>query len=338
MTQVPPGILRCIGHTPLLPEVISTTDKRPVAHRSQPAAAGYTIHCKLEFMNPSGSVKDRIAGFMLARAEERGELKPGMRIMEVTSGNTGISLAMAAAAKGYELTILMPETMSSERVQILRGLGAEVCLTPTEEGFPGALERLRALAEGKRGIYLPRQFENPDNVRAHYLTTGPEIWEQTGGKVDAFVDGVGTGGTLMGAGQFLLERNPSCELVAVEPLESAVMSGSSKLGEHKIAGIGDGFIPPIVEMSKISRVEAVSSDEAVAMARRLGREFGLMAGISSGANVIAALRTAERLGQHRTVVTILPDRAERYFSTDLYRTGARAPVRQCSKDCECVFA
>ncbi len=340
------GILRCIGRTPLLTQAISAKEPSSAAEGAGPAApalsaaegAGYSIHCKLEFMNPSGSVKDRIAGFMLERAEERGELKPGMRIMEVTSGNTGIALAMAAAAKGYALTVLMPETMTSERVQILRALGAEVCLTPVEEGFLGALERLRALGDGKPGIYLPRQFENQDNVRAHYLTTAPEIWEQTGGNVDAFVDGVGTGGTLMGVGQFLRERNPACELVAVEPLESAVMSGSGTLGEHKIAGIGDGFIPPIVDMGKVSRIEAVSSDDAVAMTRRLGREFGLMVGISSGANVIAALRTAARLGRHRTVVTILPDRAERYFSSDLYRTGEHAPVRQCSKDCECVFA
>ncbi len=332
------GILRCVGRTPLITLTLSLKAPSSTTTGAGPAAAGYSIYCKLEFMNPSGSVKDRIAGFILEGAEERGELRPGMRIMEVTSGNTGISLAMAAAAKGYALTILMPETMTSERVQILRALGAEVCLTPAEEGFVGALERLRALASGKHDVYLPRQFENPDNVRAHYLSTGPEIWKQTGEKVDAFVDGVGTGGTLMGAGQFLRERNPACLLVAVEPLESAVMSGSSALGEHKIAGIGDGFIPPIVDMKKISRVEAVSSEDAIAMARRLGREFGLIVGISSGANVIAALRTAERVGPDGTVVTILPDRAERYFSTDLYRTGARAPVRQCSKDCECVFA
>lgn len=319
-------ILDCIGHTPML-----TLD---LAHER----GRYRLFCKAEFLNPSGSVKDRIAAYMLEQAERRGELRPGSTVIELSSGNTGIALAQAAAVRGYRCIILMPAHMSAERVRLLQSLGAEVCLTPQEEGFSGALARLNRILQENPGFFCPRQFENPDNCRAHYQTTGPEIWEQMAGEVDAFVDGVGTGGTLMGVGRYLRERNPRVSLVAVEPSESAVMSGASKLGDHKIAGIGDGFLPPIMDLSFVDHIEAVSSEEAIAMAKRLSREFGLVVGISAGANTLAAIRCLDRLGRDHKVVTILPDRSERYFSTDLYLGGEWPPLCRCHEDCVCRLA
>jgi cysteine synthase A len=298
----------------------------------------YRLYCKAEFLNPSGSVKDRIAAYMLEQAERRGELRSGTTIIELSSGNTGIALAQAAAVKGYRCVILMPAHMSAERVRLLQGLGAEVCLTPQEDGFSGALARLNRILEENPGFFCPRQFENPDNASAHYQSTGPEIWEQMTGEVDAFVDGVGTGGTLMGVGRYLRERLPQVSLVAVEPSESAVMSGGSEPGDHKIAGIGDGFIPPIMDVGFIDRIEAVPSEDAIAMARRLSREFGLVVGISAGANTVAALRCLDRLGRDRKIVTILPDRSERYFSTDLFLGGEWPPLRHCHEDCICRLA
>lgn len=321
--MMPKTILDCIGRTPMLLLELEHEGER------------YKIPCKAEFMNPTGSVKDRIACYMVEQAEKRGELRAGSVIVEVSSGNTGIALAQVAAVKGYRLIILMPEHMSRERVCLLQSLGAEVCLTPQKEGFSGALTRLLNIVESSPNAYCPRQFENPDNVGAHYAHTGPEIWEQMAGELDAFVDGVGTGGTLMGVGRFLREHNPKLHLVAVEPDEAAIMSGSSELCGHKIAGIGDGFIPAIMDMKQVDRVEAVGSDEAVEMAKRLSREFGLMVGISSGANVLAAIRTLKRVGRHKSVVTILPDRSERYFSTDLYLNTEWPPLRHCTPECEC---
>jgi len=209
MTSDSPTILDLIGRTPLLP--------LELRHHG----AAYRLYCKAEFMNPTGSVKDRIAYYIIAQAERRGELRPGMTIVELSSGNTGIALAQVAAVKGYRLVILMPEHMSQERIRLLQSLGAEICLTPQADGFAGALARLQQILESEGAVYCPRQFENPDNPRAHYETTAPEIWEQMGGAVDAFVDGVGTGGTLMGVGRFLRERNPQVSLVAVEPSEAA---------------------------------------------------------------------------------------------------------------------
>lgn len=316
-------ILNCIGHTPML--------LLELEHEGET----YQIPCKAEFMNPTGSVKDRIASYMVEQAEQRGELRAGSVIVEMSSGNTGIALAQVAAVKGYRLIILMPDHMSAERIRLLQSLGAEVCLTPQREGFSGALARLRRIVESSPNAYCPRQFENPDNVGAHYAHTGPEIWEQMDGVVDAFVDGVGTGGTLMGVGRFLRERNPDICLVAVEPSEAAVMSGCAEIGGHKIAGIGDGFIPAIVDMKQVDRVETVDSDAAVEMAKRLSREYGLMVGISSGANVLAAIRTLNQLGRTKKVVTILPDRSERYFSTDLYLQTEWPPLRRCTEECEC---
>jgi cysteine synthase A len=319
-------ILDCVGGTAMLP--------LELAHKGEK----YKFYCKAEFMNPTGSVKDRIAYYMVEEAEKRGELQPGSVIIELSSGNTGIALAQVAAVKGYRLIILMPAHMSAERVRLLQSLGAEVCLTPEEEGFTGAIARLHRILEENPTFYCPRQFENPDNVRAHYTHTGPEIWEQMGGAVDAFVDGVGTGGTLMGVGRFLRERNPNVCLVAVEPSEAAVMSGSGEIFGHKIAGIGDGFIPAIMDMKQVDQVEPVPSGEAVEMAKRLSREQGLVVGISSGANILAAIRTLNRIGRDKKVVTILPDRSERYFSTDLYLGGEWPPLCRCSKDCICRLA
>lgn len=326
MTPKKGTILDCIGHTPMLPLEL------------QYEGEVYRFYCKAEFMNPTGSVKDRIAHYMVAQAEERGELRAGSVIVEMSSGNTGIALAQVAAVKGYRLVILMPDHMSAERVRLLQSLGAEVCLTPQAEGFEGALARLQHMVQSNPNVYCPRQFQNPDNVLAHYTHTGPEIWAQMGSEVDALVDGVGTGGTLMGVGRFLRERNPRVCLVAVEPSEAAVMSGACEICGHKIAGIGDGFIPAIMDMKQVHRVEAVGSDEAVEMAKRLSSEHGLLVGISSGANVLATICTLNELGRDKKVVTILPDRCERYFSTDLYCGGDWPPLRYCSKECECKVA
>ncbi|MFQ5696542.1 MAG: cysteine synthase A [Terriglobia bacterium] len=316
-------ILDCIGRTPLLPLTLKRDGK------------SYRFYCKAEFMNPTGSVKDRIARTIIEQAQRRGELRPGMTIAELSSGNTGIALAQVAAVKGYRLIILMPEHMSAERVRLLQSLGAEICLTPEAEGFQGAMERLQEMLRNSANVYCPRQFENPDNPAAHYAHTAPEIWKQMRGRVDAFVDGVGTGGTLMGVGRFLRERNPRARLVAVEPGEAAVLSGSCEIGAHKIAGIGDGFIPAIMDADMVDEVEAVASDNAVEMAKYLSRHHGLMVGISSGANVLAAIRTLQKMGRDKKVVTVLPDRSERYFSTDLYLGGEWPCLRHCTPDCVC---
>ncbi len=300
-------MLRHVGNTPLIE--LPPLDGEPAA----------TIFAKLELFNPSGSVKDRIAKYIVEKAERRGELKAGMVIVEVTSGNTGIAFAMVAAAKGYKMRVLMPEHMSEERRVIMRALGAEVILTPEDEGFVGALQTSEGMAAGDANIYLPRQFENPYNTEAHKLFTGTEIIHQTGGMVDSFVAGVGTGGTIMGVAEAFRETHVPARIVAVEPAEAAVMSGGEP-GKHKIQGLGDGFVPNLINMSLIDAVETVTSDDALEMAREVTARLGLLVGISSGANVIAARREARRLGPGKRVVTVLPDRGERYFSTELYRT------------------
>ena len=298
----------------------------------------YRIHAKLEFMNPSGSVKDRIAKYMIEQGEKRGLLRPGYTIIEATSGNTGIALSMVAAAKGYKMLVVMPENMTGERIRLMTNLGAELCLTPKEEGFEGAVARAAKIAASDHHYFLTNQFSNTDNTIAHHNTTGKEILEQMGPKsIDAFVAGVGTGGTLMGVGKALREENPKLRLVAVEPEEAAVLSGRKDLHDHKIAGIGDGFIPEIMNMKLVDEVIAIKSDDAVNMARQLSRTRGLMVGVSSGANVLASINVINRIGHDKCVVTVLPDRTERYFSTDLYLTGENL-VKQCSKHCECRFA
>ncbi len=303
-------MLRQVGNTPLIE--LPPLDDEPAA----------TILAKLELFNPSGSVKDRIAKYIVEKAERRGELKPGMVIVEVTSGNTGISFAMVAAAKGYKMRVLMPEHMSEERRVIMKALGAELILTPESEGFIGALAGSEEMAAEDANIYLPRQFENPYNTEVHKLFTGTEIIHQTDGHVDAFVAGVGTGGTIMGVAEAFREAHVPARIIAVEPAEAAVMSGG-KPGKHKIQGLGDGFVPNLIDMSLIDTIEMTASDDAIEMARELTARLGLLVGISSGANVIAAKREANRLGSGKRVVTVLPDRGERYFSTELYRIPFR---------------
>lgn len=324
MMPVHESVLDSIGNTPLLTLSFQHKD-----HACR-------IFAKLEFMNPSGSIKDRIARHIVEQAELKGLLKPGYTIVEATSGNTGIALSMVAAAKGYKMIVVMPEHMTGERVRMMANLGASVCLTPKEKGFEGAVERAHTIAGSDEHFFLGNQFRNPDNIMAHYSTTGKEIIRQVGGNVDCFVAGVGTGGTLMGVGRALREKNPKTRLVAVEPEEAAILSGRSDISDHKIAGIGDGFIPEIVDTDMIDQVVTISSDDAVEMARQLSRGQGLPVGISSGANVLASLRILDEIGHDKKLVTVLPDRTERYFSTDLYVASERT-VRCCSRHCECRF-
>jgi len=318
------SLLNCVGNTALL--------KLGIRHGDQV----YGLYAKVEFMNPSGSIKDRIAKYIVEQAEARGLLRPGHTMVEATSGNTGIALAMVAAAKGYNMLVVMPEHMTGERVKMLTNLGAHVCLTPKHQGFEGAVARADMITKDDSRYFLANQFRNPDNVMAHYHTTGQEIIRQAGQDIDAFVAGVGTGGTLMGVGKALREKNPAVRLIAVEPEEAAILSGQRDIRDHKIAGIGDGFIPEIVDMHLVDEVVAVTSDDAIEMARRLSRELGLFVGISSGANVLASIRILDEFGLDKKVVTVLPDRAERYFSTDLC-VPAERQVKQCSKFCECPF-
>lgn len=277
---------------------------------------GAAIFAKAEYLNPGGSIKDRVARFMLEEAIRRGELKPGMTIMEPTSGNTGIGIALVGRRLGYPVTIVMPENMSEERKKIISALGAQLVLTPCEQSIEGAVREVERRRAENAGIYVPQQFENPDNARIHYITTGPETWSQLDHHVDAFVSGLGSGGTLQGVGSFLKERDPKTEIVAVEPKNVSALLGHEP-GLHKIQGIGDGFVPKILDTSLVDTVIEVRDDDAIAMARTLARDAGLLVGVSSGANVWAAVETAKRLGPDAVIATVLPDRVERYFSTSL---------------------
>ncbi len=272
------------------------------------------ILAKLETTNPTGSVKDRMAWHMVKKAEERGELKLGMKIIEVTSGNTGIGLAMISALKGYKFTAVMPESMSIERRRMMKAYGAEIILTPASEDIEGAINKYNELVEKHPDAWLPKQFENPDNLNAHEYGLGKEIVEQTQGKVDVFVAGIGTGGTLIGVARALKKANPNVRIVGVEPAESAVLSGE-KQGLHKIQGIGEGFIPKLVQenLDLIDEVIVVKSDDAIRMSKELAKKHGLLVGTSSGANILAAMKLKRRF---KNVVTILPDRGERYLSND----------------------
>jgi len=323
--SMPRTILDCIGDTPLL--------GLQIEHEGEQ----WNISAKCEFLNPSGSVKDRIARYMIERAEERGLLGPGSVVVEGTSGNTGIGLSLVAAVKGYPVIIVMPENMTGERVRILEHLGARICLSPAEESFEGAVERVRMLLDSDERLITTDQFGNEDNVSCHYETTGQEILRQSHGPIDAFVAGIGTGGTLMGVAMALREVSPDIEIVAVEPDESAVLSGDDNIREHPIAGIGDGFIPDIVDQRAIDWVERVPGDDAVQLAKKLARTHGLLVGVSSGANILAAIATQKRLGKGANVVTVLPDRAERYFSTELFWKGPRRKTRRCEECGECVY-
>lgn len=294
-------------------DIFALIGETPVVEVARMNNTNSTILAKLEALNPSGSIKDVMASYMMDVAEKRGLLKPGMTIIEATSGNTGISFAMLSAAKGYHFMAIMPEYMSAERRQMMETFGAEIVLTPAEEGFAGCLKKLEEMAAKNPAAWLPRQFDNPDNTAAHRELTGKRILEEVKGRIDAFVCGIGTGGTLMGVSEALLKVHPNLQVIAVEPAESAVMSGG-KPGNHLIQGIGPGYIPSLIDMGIIDRVIAITDQEAIDMTRRLLREEGLMVGVSSGANVLAALRVAGELDDGKTVVTILPDRGERYLS------------------------
>jgi len=280
--------------------------------------ASADLIAKLESFNPGGSVKDRIALNMIERAEEKGILNRDSVIIEPTSGNTGIGLAVVCASKGYRLILTMPETMSKERRALLSAYGAEIILTPGSGGMPGAIRTANELAARTANSFVPGQFVNPDNPEVHRKTTAEEIWQDTGGNIDYFVAGVGTGGTITGVGSVLKQRRPEIKLVAVEPRESNVLSGGSP-GPHRIQGLGAGFIPEIMDVSLPDRIFQVTAEEAVSAARRLAREEGLLAGISSGAAAHAALQIAgERDNKGKTVVVLLPDTGERYLSTTLF--------------------
>jgi cysteine synthase A len=275
------------------------------------------VYLKLEYMNPGSSVKDRIALAMIEDAEAKGLLKQGDTIIEPTSGNTGIGLAMVAAAKGYKAILVMPETMSMERRNLLRAYGADLVLTPGPEGMGGAIRKAEELSK-EHGYFVPQQFENQANPSVHERTTGPEIIEQMGSQLDAFIAGIGTGGTITGVGKVLREKYSEIKIIAVEPTDSPVLSGG-KPGPHKIQGIGAGFIPGVLDTKIYDEIFQVGNDQAFEFARRAAKEEGILGGISSGAAIYAALETAKKLGKGKKVLAIIPSNGERYLSTPLYQ-------------------
>ena len=298
----------------MMKNILDAVGGTPVVELARLNNTKSTILAKVEALEPSGSVKDVMALNMINIAEKKGILKPGSKIIEETSGNAGIAFAMIAALKGYKFIAVMPENMPKERRQMIQAFGADLVLTPEEGGFIGALERLEQLGKENKDAWLPRQFENRDNIGAHRDITGKRILQQVGDSIDAFVAGVGTGGTLMGVTEALKRVCRSVRIVAVEPEDSAVMSGRGKPKLHQIWGLGAGFIPGLMNMGLVDEIITVKNNEASDMSRRLMREEGLMVGISSGANVFAALEVARKLGKNKTIVTILPDRGERYLS------------------------
>jgi cysteine synthase A len=297
--------------------ILELVGKTPLVKLAKINDTGSTILAKMEALNPSGSIKDVMALYMMEIAEKKGLLKPGGKIIEATSGNTGISFAMLAPLKGYKFIAVMPEHMSKERRQMMQAFGAEIVLTPEKDGFTGSIKKSEQLARENKDAWLPRQFENPDNIAAHREITGKRILAEVKERIDAFVAGGGTWGTLMGVGEALRKVYPKVKIVGVEPAESAVVSGG-KAGSHLIQGIGPGFIPSLLKRDLSDELITVKGSDAVEMTRRLMKEEGLMVGISSGANVLVALEIARRSGEGKTIVTVLPDRGERYLSMDLF--------------------
>jgi cysteine synthase A len=308
MTKIAKQLTELIGRTPLL----------ELNNYSASKGLQTPIIAKVEFFNPGGSVKDRIALAMIEDAEKKGLLKPGATIIEPTSGNTGVGLALVSAVKGYKLILTMPETMSVERRNLVKAYGAEVRLTSGKDGMAGAIRAAEELRDSIPGSIILQQFENPANPAKHYATTGPEIWEQTDGQIDIFVGGVGTGGTISGAGKYLKEKNPAIKVIAVEPKSSPVLNGGQS-GPHKIQGIGAGFVPKTYEPQVIDEVFDVENDDAIRTGRQLAAQDGLLVGISSGAAAYAAAEIAKRPeNKGKKIVVLLPDTGERYLSTVLY--------------------
>ncbi len=297
------NVIDLIGNTPLV---------------SLEKTCGCPIYAKAEFLNPGGSIKDRIAKNMIEQAEKDGKLKPGMTIVEPTSGNTGIGLAFCGTRKGYDVIIVMPENMSEERKKVIRAFGAKLVLTPAELSVDGAVKEAERIASSSDNYFMPQQFTNPANPAAHYNGTAPELCEQIGKKIDIYVSGIGSGGTLQGIARYILDHNnPDCKIVAVEPRGVSALLGDEP-GLHQIQGIGDGFIPDVLDTSIITDIVTVSDDDAINTARELARDHGLLVGTSSGANIWAAKKMAEKYGKDKVIATVLPDRAERYFSTSLF--------------------
>jgi cysteine synthase len=313
MSAVFENMAAAVGHTPL-------------ARINRLGADRATVLVKLESKNPGGSVKDRIAKYMIESAEREGRIKPDTVIVEPTSGNTGIGLALICAAKGLQLVLTMPESMSVERRKLLAFYGAKIILTPAEKGMPGAIEKAEQIVAGNPNAFMPQQFKNPANPQAHRETTAEEIWLDTAGRIDILVSAVGTGGTLTGCGEVLKARNPNLKIVAVEPKDSPVLSGG-KPGPHKIQGIGAGFVPDVLNVGLIDEIIQVRNEDAMTTARQLAAKEGILSGISGGANVWAALEVAKRPeNEGKTIVTFICDTGERYLSTELYE-GLAAPER-----------
>ncbi len=309
MANIYKGTVGLIGNTPLV-ELVNLEEALGLKAR---------ILAKLEYLNPTGSVKDRIAKEMIEDAERTGKLKAGDTIIEPTSGNTGIGLAAIAAAKGYRIIIVLPETMSMERRNIIRAYGAKLVLTDGSKGMKGAIEKANELHKEMKNSFIPSQFENPANPEAHRKTTGPEIWNDTEGKVDAFVSGVGTGGTISGAGEYLKGKNPALRVIAVEPASSAVLSGK-EAGPHQIQGIGAGFVPNTLNTSVYDEIIAVENEKAIEFGKEIAEKEGVLVGISSGAALYAAVQVGKRPEfEGKTIVVLLPDSGDRYYSTDLFR-------------------
>lgn len=308
MSRIYKGAEELVGGTPLL----------QLTNLEKELGLKANLLAKVEYFNPAGSVKDRVAKRMILDAEDAGILKEGSVIIEPTSGNTGIGLASLAAVKGYRMILTMPDTMSVERINILKAYGAEIVLTEGAKGMAGAIEKAKELADTMENSFIPDQFGNPSNPKAHYLSTGPEIWEDTDGQVDVFVAGVGTGGTLTGTGRYLKEKNPNIKIVAMEPASSPLLS-KGYAGSHKIQGIGANFVPEILDQDLYDEVVTVENEDAIAMGRKIARCEGILVGISSGAAVCAAVELAKRPeNEGKNIVVVLPDSGDRYYSTPLF--------------------